>query len=81
MTVRPKVGSVESLYWVMGYVSAAQGCNVNPFRNPHRPELKSQEWWQQGHDAYVPNASALPPQRSGGRQEQIVGGSNQEDKR
>jgi len=31
--------------------------------------------------SHASNASALPPQRSGGRQEQVVGGSNQEDKR
>jgi hypothetical protein len=46
---RPAVGSAASLYWVLGYVSAAEGKHRNPFKS----EMKSWHWWQQGHDAYV----------------------------
>jgi hypothetical protein len=51
MDDRPKVGSIGSLYWVLGYWHAAEGKNVNPFK----PEMTSYNWWQQGHDAYSPN--------------------------
>jgi hypothetical protein len=39
------------------------------------------DYVQDGRDPCIANAPALPPQRSGGRQEQVVGGTIQEDER
>ena len=45
---RPPIGTSASLYWVMGYIAAAQGVTRCPFRMT----LQSGVQWTEGNSAY-----------------------------
>lgn len=46
---RPKIGTIESLYWIMGYFAA--GYKESSDSCPFKSTMNSYEYWQKGHKA------------------------------
>jgi hypothetical protein len=79
--------SKADLDWMESAVQRHTG-GFDTWWKQNRDELSGRQWmmvfisvWEAGRKVKLPNAGAVPPQRSGGRQEQVVGILNREDNR